>query len=367
MKKNIHYKNISTFSDKNLNLKFEKFKNVNLTTNKNIKKVLIIKWGGMGDVIQAIPIIESLTNSFNFAEFHLNTKQPWNSLFTENRKIKKIWLIDFKKKYFGIFEIYKWLQFLRRQKYDLIIDLQSNDRSRILLSLLRFIYSAPRYIIGNHPVFPYTIYPNNFISIEQPFLKMKRTLASIGVKINKPSLNNFLTRKIIAKTNDKLKKYGLLNKEFIIFIPGSSKKNLLKRWGVINYVQLSKLLNFKVVLIGGAEDELECEEIFALNKNITNLCSKFSLLELIEVFTKAKIIIANDTGPTHLAALTNTPIIQIVGPTNPDKVKPLGKEILAVQSNIECKNCYKKTCGHHSCMSDVTPEDILNIIQNYHA
>jgi len=154
--------------------------------------------------------------------------------------------------------------------------------------------------------------------------------------------------------------------KFVVFIPGSSKTNLLKRWGVNNFHLLSKLIekiDTKIVLIGGPDDIEECNSLVLKNKKIINLCNKINLIDLPILFENARYIIGNDTGPIHLASSTSTPLIQITGPTNPKLVKPFGKNVIALQSNINCKNCYKKNCSHHSCMSDISPDFIFKIIR----
>lgn len=366
MIKNTKSQNINLFTDKKISLNINDFIKINLTKNKNVKKILIIKWGGMGDIIQAMPIIDSLVYKFEFAEFHLNTLPAWKELFQENNKIKKIWGNKFRKGVYGISDVLKWLKIVKNENYDLIVDLQTNDRSRILISLLRLSFMAPKYIIGNHQIFPYTIHSDNKIFIDDPFNRMERTISTIGVKSSMNHSIDNLTKKSSKKAINLLKKNNLLKQDYVIFMPGGSKSNPLKRWGVKNYVKLSKIINHKIILIGGPDDETDCKDIRNQNKNIINFCSKLSLPELIKVFEKAKFIIANDTGPTHLAATTNTPIIQILGPTDPSKVKPIGGEVISIQSNIECKNCYKKECSHHSCMKDISPEFISNLIKkNY--
>ena len=107
-------------------------------------------------------------------------------------------------------------------------------------------------------------------------------------------------------------------------------------------VMVENKYKIPVVLIGGTDDKEECLAISKGNKNIVNLCNKTSLTELIEIFNQASFIVANDTGPAHLASTTLTPMIVITGPTDPKKVKPLGGQILAIQPEITCKNCYKK-------------------------
>jgi heptosyltransferase-2 len=368
MNKIIKIKNINKFSDTNLDINFSKYEVLNLLEDASIKKILILKWGGMGDLIIASAVIDDILNNFKNHIVHFNTLPQWQSLFDNDKRINKIWGFNFNSWLKKIFAIYKWLKIVHKEKYDLIIDLQTNDRSRIILSFLKLFSSRSKYIIGNHPVYPYDLKTELKFSSNQPLIILQKTIATIGIK---PIQNN---PRILLKNKmpDDLKvlfiKNKLKNKEFIIFIPGSSKKNTLKRWGVQNFFKLSKLLKnsrYKIVLIGGADDISENRKIAKLNQNILNFSNKVSLINLIYLFRQARLIVANDTGPTHLASCTDTPIIQITGPTDPHKVKPYGKNIISLQSDISCKNCYKKICGHHSCMIGLRPELVYSYVKNY--
>jgi heptosyltransferase II len=80
------------------------------------------------------------------------------------------------------------------------------------------------------------------------------------------------------------------------------------------------------------------------------------------LFKAATCIVANDTGTAHLAADSQTPMLVICGPTNPLRVKPIGPHVMAIQPDIACKNCYQKTCSHHSCMKGLTPEKVIPFV-----
>jgi len=358
----IKAKKINIINNSKNNLNFLNYFKVNLVNNKKIKKVLIIKWGGMGDVIQSSAIIEDILTNFKNHQIDLNTLPAWKILFSSEKRFNKIWGFSFTKSGLGLTDIFKWILKIRSEKYDLIIDLQTNDRSRIMLSLIRFSSFRPLHIIGNHPVFPYTIKSNTFI--DGPFDRMQRTIAAIGIKSKTIQPKICISEKAKNSALVIKKKYGLKSKQYVAFIPGSSRQNKLKRWGVKNYIKLAELINKKIILIGGPDDAEDCNLIAKNNKNIINLCNKTNLLELIELFRGCQIIIGNDTGTLHLASTTNTRIIQITGPTNPKLVQPISNNSISIQAEIECKSCYKKYCSHHSCMKNITPDYMNSMLNN---
>ena len=368
MKNQKQEKKINLFQDRTYRITTTEFNSFDKDTLHSFKKILIIKWGGMGDLIQASAVINDILENFSGIKVDLNTMPQWFALFKFDKRINRIWGFNSGSWIKKIVSIFKWLRIVKKENYDLIIDLQTNDRSRIMLTILKLTQSKPKYIVGNHPIYPYTPKPKSLRKINQPFIRLQRTIATIGVQPTgtKPSL--IFPSKVPKKITNLLKKNYIIDKEFIIFIAGSSKSNQLKRWGIKNFVNLSNLINdlsYKVVLIGGKDDIEENNSILKHNKDVINLCNKIALEDLIYIFKKAKLIIANDTGPTHLAACSHTPIIQITGPTNPIMVKPFGENIESIQSDIECKNCYKKVCSHHSCMSDINPLYVFGLIKKF--
>ena len=113
----------------------------------------------MGDVVLASCAFQDIHEAFPQAEIHLNTLPPWNRLFLEDPRFKKIICFDLRGEKRGVPAMLRWVRETGRGGYDAIIDLQSNDRSRILMSLLWLSGRAPRYRVGNHRRFPYNVAP----------------------------------------------------------------------------------------------------------------------------------------------------------------------------------------------------------------
>ena len=158
MSKLIEPKKDKNFFDAKQKFSLKEFQSIDLK-DKDIKKILIIKWGGMGDIILATGIIHDIYKSFPKSKIHLNTLPQWKKLFNSDPRFEKIWGTKKAQEIGSLKHFYQWLKSIKYENYDLIIDLQTNDRTRIYLSILRMIKLTPTYLLGNHPVFPYSIYP----------------------------------------------------------------------------------------------------------------------------------------------------------------------------------------------------------------
>ena len=83
----------------------------------------------------------------------------------------------------------------------------------------------------------------------------------------------------------------------------------------------------------------EKNELKDFDKKIINLCNKTELKTLPNIFKNARLIVGNDTGTSHLVATTKTPMIEMFGPTDPNKCKPLSTNIVAIRApNLSMKN-----------------------------
>lgn len=329
-----------------------------------IKRILVVKWSAMGDVVISSAIMEDLRQAFPNAEMHLNTLKPWDSLFKHDPRFSKIFTIDVRGKERGLAGAKRWISELRKGRYDLILDLQSTDRSRWMLSWIRLFSLRSPVMIGNNRVYPYHIDPGPHPNRTHVFTRMQSAMARAGVATNNPRPVLHASDEDRQNTQAVMQEHGLEPGQYAVFLPGSQAAGFLKRWGAERYARLAIALQEKglpkVAILGGPDEVDECARIAELAGDaVVNLCSKTSILGLLPLFEGARFTIANDTGTAHVGSSVNHPMTVICGPTDPGMVKPIGDNVVAMQAQLDCINCYRKTCDHHSCMEMITPEMVI--------
>src|SRR3569832_1117400 len=107
---------------------------VNLPARADIRRILLIKWSALGDIAVTTAVMEDVRRAFHNAEIDLNTLPPWQRLFEGDPRFRKV--IAFPLRGQVIKATLRGRRGGRSNRYDLICDFQSNDRSRILLTLL---------------------------------------------------------------------------------------------------------------------------------------------------------------------------------------------------------------------------------------
>ena len=118
------------------------------------------------------------------------------------------------------------------------------------------------------------------------------------------------------------------------------------------------------MIIGGPDETEECENIRRLagDTRVLNLCGQTKPMHIPLICSQAKCIVGNDTGTAHLAAAALRPMVVVCGPTDPRRVRPAGDHVITVQLDIPCKNCYAKTCAHHSCMNLLKVDTVIDAL-----
>ena len=341
----------------------------NLPADPRIRRILIIKWSALGDVVISTAMFNDIRNAFPHAIIDLHTLPPYEQLFTDDPLFNELCTIDVRRGQ-GLRSAWRWLRFMLPRAYDAVFDLQSNDRSRLLMTLWWMTGRSPRWRAGTHPRFPYNVAREEKAGPQHVFDVLRETMAAAGVPTltDRPVLH--LREDHHRRCSELMGANGLEKGGFAILIPGSNPRGLLKRWGAERYADLAVLLKERglenVVLLGGPDDREECARISSLcgGNWLVNLCGQTRILDVVPLCAAARLVVANDTGTAHVASCTPTPMVVICGPTDPRKVKPVGDNVVALQASLPCINCYGKTCDHdHACMTSITPEQVFETLR----
>jgi lipopolysaccharide heptosyltransferase II len=341
---------------------------VNLPADLSIQRILIIKWSALGDLVMASALFEDIRQAFPHAELHLNTLPANQKLFAADMRFAKIIALDARAKSGKLAAMLHWLHAIRAGRYDMVIDLQTNDRSRFLLGALQLTGRGIRYRIGNHGFWPYTTGPDDLPRNINPVLRMHTALNLAGIPT--PTRHPVLTvpERNRERVQQLLDQHGISNDDYVLLFPGCHPRGYLKRWGEQNYAELGRMLLekglVKHVVIAGGPDEIGLGDTIAhyIGTAAVNMCGATEMLDIIPLAEHARYIVGNDTGTSHLAACSERPQVVICGPTDPSRVKPLGDQVVAIQADLPCRNCYRKHCTHHSCMREVHPLQVLALL-----
>jgi len=293
-----------------------------------IKKILIIKHGALGDMIQADGMFQDIRKAYSKSKIILLTTKPYEELYNAAPFIDEI-IIDERKSIWRIKEIFSLACKLRNSKVDLVIDLQNSKRTRyykkIILNKIKWNDTS------------------NIIDHDSGFQTQLMLLRNMGIKIKFSQAPNI---QWIPKDVSQLLKGHNIKGKFVVLIPGSSKKNQIKRWPY--FPELEQLLIKNKIsvltLLGKEERNLEVSFRGPVLKNL-------SWFELAGCLNESAFVIGNDSGPTFLASYLNKNGLAIFGPKNPSKLTAL---IRGSFKAIETNNLEK-----------LNPSDVYKSFKNF--
>ncbi|MGQ0811858.1 MAG: glycosyltransferase family 9 protein, partial [Nitrospiraceae bacterium] len=122
-----------------------------------------------------------------------------------------------------------------------------------------------------------------------------------------------------------------------------------------------------VVLIGGAEEQGDVEEVkkFMVTKPI-DLTGQTPVGLLPALLKTAAVLVTNDSGPMHIAAAVNTPVVSLFGPTSPTRTGPYGAGHAVLMYRIPCSPCFSRVCHNMpqlECLTSISPEQVLAAVR----
>ena len=286
-----------------------------------MKKVLIIKHGALGDLIQTTGVFKSIRESHQNDNITLLVDKKFDFFIKQAPFFNQI-VYDTRSSFLRIDEWIKIIVKLSKEKFDIVYDLQSSDRT----SIYHFFININNNCLwsGNRRGGKFKYHPNNFEEIAV-LDRLFHQLQLIGTEVN---LDPDLTW-----MNEDISELVPKNK-FIIVVPGSSVHLKHKRWPAKSFGELSVRLEnkgYNTVVIGTDDEREEIEMIKSYSSNILDYSNK-SLSFLAALCRKASGVIANDTGPTFIAGAVNCPVTWLLSHhTNPDLVKPQCKNLKIIK------------------------------------
>ena len=326
-----------------------------------IKKILVIKFGGIGDVLLSTVVLSNLKIYFPNAEIYFLTHSSCRDIVSDNPYITKFFTFNF-----GLDEAWCLVKNIKLQQYDLIIDLYGNPRSALVT-----FWSRAKYRVGfnfRHRKYAYNIVAQGRGGSVHNVEFNLDALRKIEVPITKYELAVYI-KDIHKNFADKfLIKNGIDKKEiFGILISGGWET---KKYKAKDFAELIKIIKEKydvnILLMWGVESErAECEFIKKETGDYVFIEPETSLKYASAFMRRCKVIIGNDSGLLHLAVASGVPVLGIYGPTNPDSQGPFGGNNLVVRNEkLDCLNCNLLECKiGNICMTELPKEKITEKIK----
>jgi len=320
-----------------------------------LKKILVIRFSSIGDIVLTTPVIRCLKKQLNI-ELHYLTKSSFRGMLINNPYVDKVHTIDK--------EIdAELIQKLKAENFDFIADLHNNLRTLRLKKALKIeSKSFPKLNVQKWLLVNLKINKMPDVHIVDRYLE---TVTHIGVKNDNEGLDYFIPENSKVDVSRLPKQQA---KEYVGIVIGG--QHATKMMSVKKLIEVCEKLSEPIVLLGGPEDASRGEEIVnAVGDKVFNACGKFKLDESASLVQQANWIITHDTGLMHIASAFKKRIVSVWGNTVPE----LGmypyqadshSKIVEVKG-LSCRPCSKigySKCpkAHFKCMEhDI--DDVISV------
>ncbi len=320
-----------------------------------MKKILIIRFSSIGDIVLTTPVIRCLKQQKPGVEIHFLTKKVFKGILENNPYLTKIHTIEKDVK-----EITKQL---KQENFDFIIDLHNNIRSMQTKAALGKPSSSFKKL--NFKKWILVKFKINKMPILHIVDRYMQTATPLGIKNDNKGIDYFIPEK------DEVSLASLPpshQQGYIGFVIGA--RHYTKQLPTEKIISICKKLNQPIVLLGGKEDINRANEIEkAVGATIYNACGKCNLNQSASLVKQATKIITHDTGLMHIAAAFKKEIISIWGNTVPafgfTPYLPAPTSKIVEVKNLSCRPCSKigyEKCpkGHFKCMKEIDENEIVN-------
>lgn len=347
---------------------------------REIRRILIFRYGALGDIVMSTPVIEAVSQMFPEAGIGYVVGRPFKEVLQGNPYLDAIFdylpiqsfAIPFRDK-IGFFST------LRRFAPDLGIILEGGPYTQVSAYLAGSKYRAGLDSF-NHgfllthkvPIHPY----DRTHTIDNYF----ELLSILGYQ-GKPGyqMRLYPTPEDFSSVEEFLQSHKIAPGDLLIALfpgGGENPQTILhaKRWPKEYYAGLASRLisqyGAKLILIGGPGDYALNEQVVSLiNYPVINIAGKVPVLQTAALLKRANLFIGNDSAPLHIAAAMGTQTVSLFGPTNPARLAPIGEKHIALKSGIDCSPCYQEVLGTFpqcetlQCMRGITVEKVFEAVK----
>jgi ADP-heptose:LPS heptosyltransferase len=311
-------------------------------------KILVIRFSSIGDIVLTSPVLRCIKRQLPGTKLHVATKSRFAEILQANPYVDSTHA--FTESVSELFDP------LRQEKFDLVIDLHKNLRSRELIRALAVK------------------------SITFDKINLRKYLA-----VNFKLISALPAKHVVDRYFDAVKMLGVKNDEqgCEYFIPESEKMEMAGYFpegdGRFNALVLgasyyTKKIPFEklhricshsalpLVLIGGEAEMPQAEQLKQQFPSLVNLCGVLSLHKSASVISQAEWVITPDTGMMHIAAAFKKKIISVWGNTIPEfgmyPYLPHPDSLMLQVNDLSCRPCSKlgySVCplGHFKCMREI--------------
>ena len=322
-------------------------------------RILIIRTSALGDVVHALPVLTALRRHLPEARIGWVVEEGMAPLLAGHPDLDELFVVRLRQwrkvSRRGLAELGGFVSELRRFAADVALDLMGNHKAGAISRL-----SGARTRIGFARL--HRREPSSALWINRPVVprgvhavdRMLSLLDALGLP---PEPADFGPEKLFREEPPSLEE---LDGPFALLHPGAGWGN--KRyppawWGkAVRLLQAETGLPTWVAAARGEEDLAAA--VAAASEGAARVVPAPDLPTLAALIRRAHLMLGGDTGPSHLARALGTPLVMVMGPTDPERHGPYGDPEGAVYKRLPCSFCHQRLPETKACLFEVPPRQV---------
>lgn len=346
------------------------------------KKILLVKFWGIGNIFMLLPSIQALHATFPEAEIDFLTLESNRDALHSLGVVKRITTIDTSSLYAFLRSWQAAVTQLAAIGYDLAIDFEQFARFSALITRQTGAASTIGFDTRGqhrHHLYSSAVEYDNHVHITRSFYAL---VARSGVTVPFSSSIVLPTIAPMRETGDNVLKNLGIPRDLPVAVMhiGTSENFHERRWAPQRYAELAELLRDRhgfQILLTGLPDELHLiratwQHLKSVER-IHDLGGQLKFADYFAMITVADLVISADTAAVHLASAARIPVVGLYGPNTPDLYGPWGENGTALYAAFSCSPCITNfngkinTCRHPdgrgACMAALSVDMVYAAIE----
>jgi heptosyltransferase-1 len=328
-------------------------------------RILIVRTSAMGDVVHALPVLTALRRHLPEAKIGWVVEESMAPLLQGHPDLDELLVVRLRhwRRYRrslaaqNLRELGAFLSDLNRFAPDAVLDLMGNHKAGAISALTL----ADRRIGFART---YRREPSSAIWISQPVVPrgihaVDRMLSLLDALDLPAEPADFGPEKLFRKESAAARPTAA-GEPYVLLHPGAGWAN--KRYPPAWWGEAARRLHAEAgvltwVAVAHGEEDL-ASGVEAAGGEAVRLVPAPDLPTLAALIRGARLMLGGDSGPTHLAHALGTPVLMVMGPTDPERSGPYGAPERALFRRLPCSFCYQRLAETKACLLEVPPQRV---------
>jgi len=306
-----------------------------------VHEIVVVKFWGVGNAAMLLPVLRALRRRYPDARLTALTLAHNRELFAQ--VADEVLTVRLRPLPTAMLDMVRAVATLRARKIDLAVDFEQFVRaSQVLL----FLAGAGRVVAFDTPaqhragLATHKVRYDDTQHAADSFLALARAAGVTGP----PEGGVEIELLAAARARAWARAGGRDGRPLVLLHPGSGDNFTGRRWPAARFAELARRLTDEtdaVVAVTGtrAEREVVRRVIALADRGLADLSGRLSLPELVAFLARASLLVANDTGPVHLASALDVPVLGLYGPNSPLLYGPRSVGSVAFYDAPACSPC----------------------------